>query len=42
MGGALGELKVPHDIAVDKQGSIYVAELQNNRLQKFELDGLSA
>ncbi|MCX7749570.1 MAG: peptidyl-alpha-hydroxyglycine alpha-amidating lyase family protein [Clostridia bacterium] len=30
-----GELKIPHDIAVDGSGNLYVAELNNNRLQKF-------
>ncbi|WP_404447435.1 peptidyl-alpha-hydroxyglycine alpha-amidating lyase family protein [Sutcliffiella horikoshii] len=35
-GTALGELNIPHDIAVDQKRNIYVAELRNNRLQMFE------
>lgn len=34
-GSEEGQLKIPHDLAVDRQGNVYVAELQNNRLQKF-------
>lgn len=36
-GNKKGELKVPHDIAVDKKGNIYVAELGNKRLQEFHI-----
>ncbi|UNL86829.1 peptidyl-alpha-hydroxyglycine alpha-amidating lyase family protein [Priestia koreensis] len=32
-----GQLEVPHDIAVDKEGNIFVAELRNERLQEFKV-----
>ncbi|WP_239421879.1 peptidyl-alpha-hydroxyglycine alpha-amidating lyase family protein [Bacillus sp. CGMCC 1.16541] len=35
-GTDVGAVKVPHDIAVDQQGNVYVAELENERLQKFK------
>lgn len=35
-GTALGQLNIPHDIAVDQKGNIYIAELQNHRLQMFK------
>lgn len=31
-----GQLKIPHDIAVNSKGDIYVAELENERLQEFK------
>lgn len=31
-----GQLKIPHDIAVDQVGNLYVAELMNKRLQEFK------
>jgi peptidylamidoglycolate lyase len=31
-----GELKIPHDIAVNQHGDIFVAELENQRLQMFK------
>ena len=34
-GNAKGEMIVPHDIAVDSQGNIFVAEIGNKRLQGF-------
>lgn len=34
-GKGVGRLKIPHDIAVDNKGNIYVAELLNKRLQAF-------
>jgi peptidylamidoglycolate lyase len=34
-GTKVGQLMIPHDIAVDQKGNVYVAELNNNRLQKF-------
>jgi peptidylamidoglycolate lyase len=34
-GTEVGQLMIPHDIAVDQKGNVYVAELNNNRLQKF-------
>ena len=36
-GEQIGQMKIPHDVAVDKNGSIYVAELNGCRLQKFEM-----
>src|SRR3954452_24600643 len=34
-----GEFRQPHGIAIDDQGIIYVADRQNARLQRFDLDG---
>src|SRR5215831_4077954 len=34
-----GEFHQPHGIAVDDRGVIYVADRQNARLQRFDLDG---
>lgn len=34
-GSNLGEMDLPHDIAVDTDGKIYVAEINNNRIQYF-------
>lgn len=34
-----GEFRQPHGIAVDDRGVIYVADRQNARLQRFDLDG---
>ncbi|MGI8317184.1 peptidyl-alpha-hydroxyglycine alpha-amidating lyase family protein [Halobacillus mangrovi] len=31
-----GELKIPHDIAVNQEGDIFVAELENHRLQMYK------
>ncbi|MCJ8311378.1 MAG: peptidylamidoglycolate lyase [Saccharospirillaceae bacterium] len=39
-GSKLGELMIPHDVAVAKNGNIFVAELKGNRLQKFEINQL--
>ncbi|WP_299739254.1 peptidyl-alpha-hydroxyglycine alpha-amidating lyase family protein [uncultured Rossellomorea sp.] len=36
-GSKAGEMKVPHDVAVNQNGDIFVAELQNNRLQVFRV-----
>jgi sugar lactone lactonase YvrE len=38
-GAAPGEFDVPHGIAMDSQGRIFVADLQNNRIQIFDQDG---
>src|SRR5712692_437254 len=38
-GSAPGEFRQPHGIAIDDQGVIYVADRQNARLQRFDLDG---
>ncbi|MDM5317350.1 peptidyl-alpha-hydroxyglycine alpha-amidating lyase family protein [Fictibacillus sp. b24] len=37
-----GQLKIPHDIAVDEKGNMYVAELKNKRLQEFRLMEVSS
>lgn len=34
-GTNIGDVNIPHDIAVGKDGNIYVAELKNRRLQVF-------
>lgn len=34
-----GEFRQPHGIAVDDRGVIYVADRQNARIQRFDLDG---
>jgi len=34
-----GQFDVPHSIAVDAQGNVYVAELGNKRIQVFDNDG---
>ncbi len=34
-----GEFNLPHAIAIDHQGIIYVADRENGRIQKFDLNG---
>nr|WP_224749589.1 peptidyl-alpha-hydroxyglycine alpha-amidating lyase family protein [Polycladospora coralii] len=34
-GTQVGQMKIPHDIEVDHRGTIYIADLQNKRLQAF-------
>jgi DNA-binding beta-propeller fold protein YncE len=34
-GSAPGQLNVPHSIDIDRQGNLYVAEVENKRIQKF-------
>ena len=34
-GGQPGQFWGPHQIAVDQEGNVYVAEVQNGRIQKF-------
>ena len=38
-GSGPGELNVPHGIAFDSQGRLFVADRANNRLQIFDQDG---
>jgi hypothetical protein len=38
-GAAPGEFHLPHSIQIDEQGTIYVADRENGRVQKFDVDG---
>jgi DNA-binding beta-propeller fold protein YncE len=38
-GGGPGEFRIPHGIAVDREGVVYVADRENSRLQLFSPDG---
>jgi sugar lactone lactonase YvrE len=38
-GSAIGEFDSPRDIAVDAEGNVYIADTNNNRIQKFTSDG---
>lgn len=38
-GGAPGEFNLPHGIAVDSAGTVYVADRENSRVQLFTPDG---
>ena len=33
------QLRLPHNLQVDRQGNVYVADRSNNRIQKFDSDG---
>uniref|UniRef100_A0A1X7TBM1 6-bladed beta-propeller n=1 Tax=Amphimedon queenslandica TaxID=400682 RepID=A0A1X7TBM1_AMPQE len=37
-GSANGQFDLPHNIAIDSQGSLYVADGHNHRIQKFSPD----
>jgi DNA-binding beta-propeller fold protein YncE len=38
-GSAAGELDIPHTLAMDSQGRLFVGDRQNNRIQIFDQDG---
>ena len=38
-GAGVGEFDLPHSIVIDDRGVIYVADRQNNRIQRFTQDG---
>lgn len=38
-GSGPGEFHLPHSIQIDEQGTVYVADRENGRIQKFDLDG---
>ena len=38
-GSGAGQFHVPHGIAVDKEGIVYVADRENSRIQRFTPDG---
>jgi sugar lactone lactonase YvrE len=39
LGSAPGEFHVPHGLAIDRQGIMYVADRENSRVQRFTLEG---
>ena len=34
-----GEFRLPHAIQIDEKGTVYVADRENSRIEKFDLDG---
>jgi 6-bladed beta-propeller len=38
-GTGQGEFKLPHSIQIDENGVVYVADRENGRIQKFDLNG---
>ena len=38
-GSGPGQFRLPHGIAVDRQGNVYVADRENSRIQLFDADG---
>jgi sugar lactone lactonase YvrE len=38
-GGGPGQFRIPHGIAIDGRGTVYVADRENSRLQLFRPDG---
>jgi sugar lactone lactonase YvrE len=39
LGAAPGEFNIPHSLAIDSQGRLFVADRGNNRIQIFDQDG---
>lgn len=39
LGNKPGQLRVPHGIAIDSEAILYVADRENGRIQRFDLDG---
>ena len=39
IGNKQGEFDIPHGIDLDKNGNVYVADRENNRIQKFDSEG---
>ena len=40
LGSGVGQFNFPHGIAIDNSGEVYVADLVNNRIQKFSPSGV--
>jgi DNA-binding beta-propeller fold protein YncE len=38
-GAAAGEFNLPHSVQLDREGRVYVADRENNRIQVFDADG---
>ena len=36
----LARLNMPQDVAVDKDGNVYIADINNNRIRKVDVDGV--
>ena len=39
-GNGTGEFNIPHGIDFDADGNVYVADRENNRIQKFTAEGI--
>jgi 6-bladed beta-propeller protein len=39
MGRGPGQFRLPHSIAIDKKGIVYVADRENGRIERFDLHG---